>query len=353
MGLRGLTGRGGSAAATELPDARGRLFRDLRISVTDRCNFRCPYCMPAEVFGEDYRFLPRKDILRFEEVLRVARLAVELGATKLRITGGEPLVRANLSDLIAGLVAIPGVKDLALTTNGVLLPGQAAALADAGLQRVTVSLDSLRPEVFQRTSGGRGEPEQVLAGIAAAEAAGLGPIKINCVVQRDMNQDDVVALARHFRGTGHIVRFIEFMDVGTMNAWRLEQVVPAREIVERVDAEFPLEPVDPNYSGEVARRYRYRDGSGEIGVIASVSEPFCGGCTRARLSAEGELVTCLFAKGGRDLKTPLRAGVSDATLREMIAGTWTEREDRYSEERSGKAGPRKAGERIEMYRIGG
>jgi len=309
--------------------------------------------MPAEVFGEDYRFLPRKDILRFEEVLRVARLAVELGATKLRITGGEPLVRANLSDLVAGLAAIPGVADLALTTNGVLLPGQAAALAGAGLQRVTVSLDSLRPEVFQHTSGGRGEPEQVLAGIAAAEAAGLGPVKINCVVQRDVNQDDVVALARHFRGTGHILRFIEFMDVGTMNAWRLEQVVPAREIIERIDAEFPLEPVDPNYSGEVARRYRYRDGSGEIGVIASVTEPFCGGCTRARLSAEGELVTCLFAKGGRDLKTPLRAGVSDATLREMIAGTWTEREDRYSEERSEKAGPRKAGERIEMYRIGG
>lgn len=309
--------------------------------------------MPAEVFGEDYRFLPRKDILRFEEILRVARLAVELGATKLRVTGGEPLVRANLNEFVAGLAAISGVEDLALTTNGVLLPDQAAGLAEAGLDRITVSLDSLRREVFQRTSGGRGTPEQVLAGIEAAEAAGFGPIKINCVVQRDVNQDDIVALARHFRGTGHIVRFIEFMDVGTMNAWRADQVVPAREILERIGAELPLEPIDPNYSGEVARRYRYLDGSGEIGVIASVTQPFCGGCTRARLTAEGEFVTCLFAKGGRDLKGPLRAGVSDATLRDLIVGTWTAREDRYSEERSAKAGPRKAGERIEMYRIGG
>ncbi|MCP3987242.1 MAG: GTP 3',8-cyclase MoaA [bacterium] len=334
-------------------DTRDRPLRDLRISVTDRCNFRCAYCMPAEVFGEGYRFLPRKDILRFEEVLRVARLAVSLGVTKLRITGGEPLVRANLSELVAGLAAIPGLQDLALTTNGVLLPDQAGALAEAGLQRVTVSLDSLRPEVFKRTSGGRGEPGQVLAGIAAAEDAGLGPVKINCVVQRDVNQDDLVALARHFRGSGHILRFIEFMDVGTMNAWKLDQVVPAREILERIDAVLPLEPVDPNYDGEVARRYRYRDGSGEIGLIASVTEPFCGGCSRARLSAEGEFVTCLFSRGGRDLKAPLRSGVSDTTLSQMIAGTWTKREDRYSEERSGKAGPRKAGERIEMYRIGG
>ncbi len=329
------------------------MLRDLRISVTDRCNFRCPYCMPAEVFGEDYRFLPRPDILRFEEILRVARLAVGLGAAKLRITGGEPLVRSNLSELVAGLAAIPGVEDLALTTNGVLLPDHAAALAEAGLQRVTISLDSLRTEVFQRMSGGRGTPEQVLAGIAAAEAAGLGPIKINCVVRRGANEDDVVALARHFHGSGHIVRFIEFMDVGTMNAWQLEEVESAREIVERVDAELPLEPAEPNYPGEVARRWRYRDGGGEIGVIASVTQPFCGDCTRARLSAEGELVTCLFARGGRDLKGPLRAGVSDATLRDLITGTWRARTDRYSEERSEKAGPRKAGERIEMYRIGG
>ncbi len=309
--------------------------------------------MPAEVFGENYRFLPRKDILRFEEILRLARLFVGLGAEKLRITGGEPLVRADLPALVASLAAIPGVRDLALTTNAVLLPDQAERLAEAGLQRVTTSLDSLRPEVFARMSGGRGQPDQVLAGIAAAERAGLTPLKVNCVVQRGVNEDDLLPLARHFRGSGHILRFIEFMDVGTMNGWALDEVVPAREIVDRIDAELPLEPVDPNYAGEVARRYRYRDGSGEIGVIASVTQPFCGGCTRARLSAEGELVTCLFAKGGRDLKTPLRDGLSDETLLKIITGTWSARTDRYSEERSERTGPRKAGERIEMYRIGG
>ncbi len=309
--------------------------------------------MPAEVFGEDYRFLPRKNILRFEEILRIARLAVDGGVRKLRITGGEPLVRADLASLIRGLSDLQGVEDLAMTTNAVLLPKHAQALADAGLNRVTTSLDSLRPEVFARMSGEKGTPDQVLAGIAAAEAAGLAPLKVNCVVQRGVNDDDVLPLARHFKGTGHILRFIEFMDVGTMNGWELDQVYSSREIVERIDQEFPLEPVDPNYRGEVARRYRYKDGSGEIGLISSVTQPFCGDCTRARLSAEGELVTCLFAKGGQDLKTPLREGASDETLRQLIFGTWEARADRYSEERSARTGPRKAGERIEMYRIGG
>ncbi len=309
--------------------------------------------MPAEVFGEDYRFLERKQILRFEEVVRLARLIVGLGATKLRITGGEPLVRADLPSLIRALADLDGVEDLALTTNAVLLPQHAEALRDAGLRRITTSLDSLRPEVFQAMSGGRATPDQVLEGIAAAERAGFAPLKVNCVVQRGVNDDDIVPLARHFRDAGHIVRFIEFMDVGTMNGWEHAQVTPAREIVERIDAVLPLEPVDPNYPGEVARRYRYRDGGGEIGVIASVTQPFCGDCTRARLSAEGELVTCLFAPGGTDLKTPLREGASDETLLKHIRGTWTARADRYSELRTAQTGPKKVGERIEMYRIGG
>jgi cyclic pyranopterin phosphate synthase len=309
--------------------------------------------MPAEVFGEGYRFLPRKDILRLEEILRIARLVARAGATKMRITGGEPLARANLAALIEGLAATPGVTDLALTTNAVLLPAHAPRLAEAGLQRVTTSLDSLRPEVFARMSGGRGTVDQVLAGIAAAQAAGLTPLKVNCVVQRGVNDDGVLELARHFRGTGHILRFIEFMDVGTMNRWDHSQVVPARELLDRIDAELPLEPTEPNSHGEVARRYRYRDGAGEIGMIASVSQPFCGDCSRARLSAEGELVTCLFAKEGRDLKTPMREGASDDTLYQMITGSWQERTDRYSEERSAGAGPQKAGDRIEMYKIGG
>jgi len=336
-------------------DAVGRPLRDLRISVTDRCNFRCSYCMPGDVYGEKYRFLPRTEILSFEEIERLARLLVSLGATKLRVTGGEPLIRHELPALIERLAAIEEVEDLALTTNGYLLADFARPLKDAGLQRVTVSLDSDDEEVFNRMTGRNFSPDRVLAGIDAAARVGFTPIKINCVVRRGVNDHTLVALARRYRGTGHIVRFIEFMDVGTRNAWDLEQVVPAAEIVKRIHAEFPLAPADPNYSGEVANRHVYQDGSGEIGVIASVTGPFCSDCSRARLSAAGSLVTCLFAAGGRDLKTPLRQGASDAELLEIIRGVWARRTDRYSEERMAKAPADrgKDGSRIEMYEIGG
>ncbi len=337
-------------------DQFGRPLHDLRISVTDRCNFRCPYCMPAELYGENYQFLPKAEILSFEEIERLARLFVDLGVEKLRITGGEPLLRHELPRLIERLAAIPGLRDLALTTNGYLLAEQAAALRDAGLRRVTVSLDSLDPAVFARMCGRAYGPERVLEGIETADRIGLRPIKINCVVQRGVNDHTIVDLARAFRGSGHIVRFIEYMDVGTLNGWNLSQVVTAAEIVSRIAAEFPIEPVDPNYPGEVANRYRYRDGAGEIGIIASVSEPFCGGCTRARLTIEGKLVTCLFASDGTDLRAPLRAGASDDKLRRLIDAVWLRRTDRYSEERAALAesedpSTRKA--KIEMYQIGG
>jgi cyclic pyranopterin phosphate synthase len=332
-------------------DTLGRPLRDVRISVTDRCNFRCPYCMPAEIYGERYRFLPKPEILSFEEITRLARLFVRLGAKKIRLTGGEPLLRADLPELVAMLAAIPDVEDLALTTNGHLLPRLAEKLARAGLRRVTVSLDSHDEAVFQKMSGGHSSPARVLEGIAAAEAAGLGPIKLNCVVQRGVNDHTIVELARRFRGTGTIVRFIEYMDVGTRNAWDPAQVFSAREIVAAIDAELPLEPAEPNYRGEVARRWRYRDGAGEIGVIASVTQPFCGDCTRARLTAEGAFVTCLFAAGGRDLKGPLRSGASDEELLARMTGTWRGRADRYSEERAHV--PLRTPRRIEMYQVGG
>ena len=335
-----------------LADAFGRKLRDLRISVTDRCNFRCPYCMPAETFGPGFQFLPRKEVLTYEEIARLARVFVGLGTRKLRITGGEPLVRADLPELIEMLAAIPGVDDIALTTNGHLLEKLAAPLARAGLRRATVSLDSHDPVVFKQMSGGKSAPETVMRGIAAAEAAGLAPLKINCVVQRGVNDHTLVDLAERFRGSGHIVRFIEYMDVGTANGWELAQVVPAREIVARIAERFPLEPAVPNYRGEVAKRWRYLDGRGEIGVISSVTQPFCGDCTRARLSAEGSLVTCLFATKGRDLKTPLRSGASDDDLRGLITSVWSPRRDRYSEERTELAAAR-AGQRIEMFRLGG
>jgi len=335
-------------------DQLGRPLHDLRVSVTDRCNFRCPYCMPAEVYGARYAFLPKPELLSFEEIERLARLFVELGVEKLRITGGEPLLRADLPGLVRKLAAIPGLRDLTLTTNGVLLARQARALADAGLRRITVSLDSHDAATFRKMSGGRADPSPVLAGIEAAVQAGLAPIKVNCVVQRGVNDAGIVDLARSFQGTGIVLRFIEFMDVGTLNDWNLSQVVTAREILERIDAELPLEPLARNYSGEVASRYRHRDGSGEIGLISSVSQPFCGDCTRARLTTDGKLVTCLFATGGTDLRGPLRAGVPDAELRERIAAVWRLRRDRYSEERaastdlSGRTRPK-----LEMYQIGG
>ena len=337
-------------------DRLGRPLRDLRISVTDRCNFRCPYCMPAEIYGDKYEFMPRPELLTFEEIERLTRLFVEHGVEKVRITGGEPLLRHQLPSLIERLAAIEGIRDLTLTTNGLLLAKHAGALVSAGLQRVTVSLDSLDDETFGKMNGRGFGSEGVLEGIAAAAAAGLRPIKINCVVERGVNEHAIVPLARHFRGTGHVVRFIEFMDVGTLNDWNLAKVVSAQEIVDRIAAEFPLRPADPNYPGEVARRWQYEDGQGEIGVISSVTAPFCGDCNRARLTIEGRLVTCLFAAGGVDLRTPLRAGASDDELRALIAGTWRKRADRYSEERSahtGLDGRTPARPRLEMYQIGG
>ena len=339
----------GARAATRL-DWLGRRMHDLRISVTDRCNFRCTYCMPAEVFGRDYAFLPRREILTFEEIVRLARLFVGLGVEKLRITGGEPTVRRDLPDLVRMLARIDGVRDLTLTTNGSALRRLARPLADAGLARISVSLDALDDAVFRRMNGAEFPVARVLGGIAAARAAGLAPIKVNTVVRRGMNEESIVPLARWARDEGLILRFIEFMDVGHSNHWRMDEVVPAAEILARVDAELPLEALPPNYPGEVADRYRYRDGSGEVGVIASVTRPFCGACTRARLSAEGELFTCLFAVRGTDLKGPLRGGAPDVDLVERILGTWAVRADRYSELRSaGSADPA----RVEMFAIGG
>jgi cyclic pyranopterin phosphate synthase len=331
-------------------DTFGRPMRDLRISVTDRCNFRCAYCMPEEVFGAAYRFLPKTDILTFEEIARIARVAVSLGVRKLRITGGEPLLRADLARLVGKLAEIDGVEDLSLTTNGALLAGHAAALAEAGLRRVTVSLDSLDPAVFKAMSGRRADVAPVLAGIEAAERAGLAPLKINCVVRRGVNDHTVLDLVERFRGTGHVLRFIEFMDVGTLNGWKLDEVVPAKELVETIARVHPLEPLQPNYAGEVANRFRFVDGRGEIGVIASVTQPFCGGCTRARLSPEGKLVTCLFAAGGTDLRAPLRAGATDDELRALLAGIWTKRADRYSEQRTEATSQAR---KLEMYHLGG
>jgi cyclic pyranopterin phosphate synthase len=332
-----------------MKDRLGRALRDLRISVTDRCNFRCPYCMPEEVFHGAYRFLPKAEILTFEEIDRVARAAVGLGVKKLRLTGGEPLLRSDLPRLVSMLARIDGVEDLSLTTNGFLLAGYARALRDAGLRRVTVSLDSLDEETFRAMNGRRSGVGPVLAGIEAAERVGLSPLKINCVVKRGVNDKGIVDLARRFKGTGHILRFIEYMDVGTLNGWRMDDVVPAKEIVARIGAEFALEPLDPNYAGETASRWRYQDGEGEIGVIASVTEPFCGGCTRARLSCDGRIYTCLFAAKGTEVRGPLRAGATDARLRDLLAGIWGARADRYSEERTSAT---RAG-KVEMYHIGG
>jgi len=338
----------------DITDKFDRPVRDLRISVTDRCNFRCPYCMPAEIFGEKYEFLPRPHILTFEEIERLTRLFVAAGVSKIRVTGGEPLVRADLPELIAKLSSIDGVDDLTLTTNGYLLAQHAAALKDAGLGRLTISLDSLDEDIFKKMSGRPQSPEKTLEGIKVASDLGFSPIKINVVVQRGMNEHTLVDTARYFRGTGAIVRFIEFMDVGTKNGWELSKVVSSAEILDLIAAEFPVEPVEPNYRGEVASRYRYTDGEGEIGIISSVSVPFCGDCSRARLSTDGKLFTCLFATGGTDLKTPMRDGASDAELAEIIGRVWKNRDDRYSELRSKVtefSGPKN--DKVEMYYIGG
>jgi GTP 3',8-cyclase len=330
-------------------DTLGRPLRDLRISVTDRCNFRCVYCMPKEVFGRGYRFMDRNELLTFEEIERVARAFVEQGVRKLRVTGGEPLLRRDLEHLIARLAAIDEGLDVTLTTNGALLAAKARALADAGLSRVTVSLDSLDDEVFRAMNDVDVPVERVLAGIEAVAAAGLS-VKVNTVLKRGLNDGSVLDLARFFKGSGHTLRFIEFMDVGATNGWRLDDVVPAAEVIRTIDAELPLEPVEPAYRGEVAKRWRYRDGTGEIGVIASVTQPFCGDCTRARISAEGRLYTCLFATRGHDLRALLRSGATDEDLRDSIRGVWAARTDRYSELRSAETAELP---RIEMSYIGG
>jgi cyclic pyranopterin phosphate synthase len=328
-------------------DVLQRPLRDLRISVTDRCNFRCVYCMPKEIFGRDYEFLPRAQLLDYEEIERLARAFVANGVRKIRITGGEPLVRRHVERLVEMLSALD--VDLTLTTNGTLLPQKAQVLADAGLRRVTVSLDALDDETFRAMNDMDVPVQRVLDGIDAAAAAGL-PVKVNAVVKRGLNEHGIVELARHFRGTGHVLRFIEYMDVGHTNGWRLDDVVSAEEILTRIADEFPLEPIEPSYRGEVAKRWRYVDGQGEIGVIASVTQPFCGDCTRARLSAEGQLYTCLFAVRGHDLRALVRSTADDAELEAAIAAVWTRRIDRYSELRTEKTAELP---KIEMSYIGG
>jgi cyclic pyranopterin phosphate synthase len=334
-------------------DTFARPVRDLRISVMDRCNFRCPYCMPRETYHEQYRFLGSHERLSFDEIVRLARLFVQLGVRKIRLTGGEPLLRANLPDLVGDLTTIAGVEDVALTTNGILLARYATELKAAGLRRVTVSLDSLDPDVFARMSGGFGGVEEVLGGIEHARRAELTPIKINAVVQRGVNDHTVLDLVERFRGTGVIVRFIEYMDVGNRNHWRSELVVPSKELAEQIGRRWPLTPLEPDYRGEVAKRYGFADGVGEIGFISSVSQPFCGDCTRARLSSDGVLYTCLFATRGTSLRDALRGGASDDALLELIRGVWLQRSDRYSELRASLRQAAQEQRKIEMFYIGG
>jgi cyclic pyranopterin phosphate synthase len=345
---------GFSGAQGRLLDPRDRRLHDLRISVTDRCNFRCTYCMPKSVFNKDYVFLPQSSLLSFEEITRIAAIFAAHGVEKLRLTGGEPLLRRGLPDLIAQLSHLRTPDgdplDLTLTTNAALLPRMASDLRDAGLKRVTVSLDAIDDAVFRRMNDVDFPVADVLAGISAAERAGLAPLKINMVVQKGVNDDQVIPMVAHFRGSGHILRFIEFMDVGSSNGWRLNDVLPSSELIRRIHSVYPLEPIDPNYPGEVAERWRYCDGAGEIGVISSVTQPFCSTCTRARLSTEGKLFTCLFATDGHDLRALLRQGYSDQDIAAAIAHIWTHRDDRYSELRSAETvGLR----RIEMSYIGG
>ncbi len=334
----------------DLLDKLNRPARDLRISVTDRCNFRCTYCMPKEVFGRDYVFLSRDQILSFEEIFRLARIFVSLGVRKIRLTGGEPLLRRDIEKLITMLAGIDGLEDLAMTTNGSLLADRAKGLHAAGLKRVTVSLDSLNETTFQAMNDVNFPVAKVLASIDAATDAGLEPVKVDMVVKRGINDDDIINMAGHFKDSGQVLRLIEYMDVGTTNGWRMDDVVSAREIRERIDAVWPIEPEEPAYFGEVAERYRYKDGSGEVGIIASVTQAFCGACTRARLSADGELYTCLFSASGHDLRSVLRNGSSDAEIAGLLTTIWSARDDRYSAIRSedtiGLA-------KVEMSRIGG
>ena len=340
-------------AGKSVRDVYERPLQDLRISLLDRCNLRCPYCMPEAEYNADYQFLTRQQRLSHDEILRVATIAVGLGVTKLRLTGGEPLLDKKVTDLVARLGQLKGVDDLALTTNGILLAPVAQKLADAGLQRVTISLDSLDEEIFRTLSGNRGDLAKVLEGIAAAEAAGLTPVKINVVVQRGINDHTVLDLLDHFRGSGHIVRFIEYMDVGNRNGWRLDEVVPSKQLLQSIHARWPVRAVGHNYPGEVARRYQYLDGEGEIGFISSVTEPFCGACSRARLSADGTLYTCLFATTGTNLRVPLRAGASDADIAGILQNVWLRRTDRYSETRKVEPTEQPLLSKVEMYRMGG
>jgi len=345
-----------AAAATGRPtDRLGRPLRDLRISVTDRCNFRCTYCMPKAVFDRDHAFLPQSALLRFEEITRLARLFIDLGVRKLRLTGGEPLLRRNIEALVAQLAQLRlpdgSAPELTLTTNAALLARKARSLREAGLQRVTVSLDALDDAVFRRMNDVDFPVAEVLRGIEAAQAAGLAPIKVNMVVQRSVNDDQIVPMARHFRGSGIVLRFIEFMDVGTTNGWRMDHVLPSREVLQRLAGHWPLHPLEPAAPGETAERWAYGDGAGEIGLISSVTRPFCRGCNRARLSTEGRLYTCLFADNGHDLRGPLRAGMGDDELRARLSALWTERSDRYSELR-GQAQPG-VRRKVEMSYIGG
>ena len=339
-------------ASPALRDQRGRPLHDLRISVMDRCNFRCTYCMPESIYGDHYTFLSNQQRLSFDEIERLCRIAASLGVSKLRLTGGEPLLRPKLHELVARLRGIDGITDLAMTTNGVLLGRHATALREAGLDRVTVSLDTLDPALFHRMSGGRGALDEVLAGIEAAQAARFpGGIKLNTVVQRGVNDHTVLDLVQRFRGSGIVPRLIEYMDTGNRNDWRRDAVVPSAELIAAIDARWPLDPLPPHCEGEVATRFRFRDGQGEIGVISSISAPFCGDCSRARLSSEGSLYTCLFAAQGTDLRSLLRDGSNDEALRERLRHTWLRRNDRYSEERRERR--LRAVRKIEMHYIGG
>lgn len=331
-------------------DTFSRPLSDLRISVTDRCNFRCVYCMPKEIFGRDFQFLDRAELLSFEEIARLARIFVSLGVRKIRLTGGEPLVRREVERLVSLLAKIDGLTDLTMTTNGALLAAKAEALREAGLRRITVSLDSLDDDVFMSMNDVNFPVARVLEGIDAAAATGLRPVKVNMVVKRGVNDESLLDMAAHFRGTGHVLRFIEYMDVGTTNGWRLADVVSAAEIVRTIELRWPLEATDSNYRGEVARRYRYRDGAGEIGIITSVTQPFCGDCTRSRLSAEGSLYTCLFAATGHDLRELLRSEASDADIARRVGAIWRARTDRYSELRTEET---LSIPKVEMSHIGG
>jgi GTP 3',8-cyclase len=333
-------------------DRLGRPLHDLRISVMDRCNFRCPYCMPKEQFHENYQFLKSRERLSFDEIVRLTKLFAGIGVSKVRLTGGEPLLRTNLADLVGDLTGIPGVEDIALTTNGVLLANHAVDLHANGLKRITVSLDTLDKEIFTRMSGGFGALDQVLAGIEAAIAAGLTPVKINSVIERGVNDHTALDLVERFRGTPVIVRFIEFMDVGNRNHWDPKMVVPSRELAARINERWPMHPISENYRGEVAQRWRFDDGGGELGFISSVSQPFCGACSRARLSSEGKFYTCLFANHGTDLRTPMREGADDTELLRIIRGAWVGRADRYSELRD-ELRRDTSEKKIEMYYIGG